>query len=77
MARYRVHVERTTVDTAVVEIEIPEGTSPDEVDWPQAIEDHLDAQAELPSLEQVDVEWNLDSATYDVEGGTEPEPAGG
>lgn len=73
MPKYSVKVERTTVDTATVEIEVAEGLGPDDVDWPQAIEEHLDAQADLPDDERAVVEWELDRVEYDVEGGTEPE----
>ena len=66
---YEVRVERTTVEAATLRVELPDGLSVDDVDWPATIEERVDEMRDgnLP------IDWTLDSEEFDVEGGTEPE----
>lgn len=58
MAKCQVKLEKTTVHTAVVEIDL-KGDSMDELD--DALSDHMTDENEEKLLAQQGVEWELDS----------------
>ena len=70
MAKYKVEVERTLIETCEVEIEVSDDIKEEAINWPQVIEKHFDA-----NNGDDEPEWECQSVDYDLAGGTEPEKA--
>lgn len=69
--RVKVKAERTTVEEAEVELELPDGTDLEQVDWPKVLYEQMVSRPDGGYAP--DADWELNDENFDLVGGEEPE----